>query len=389
MQYEPSGVAHGSAGSIARRTLGMACGICIALICGQADAQSWRYNGYFLPGEALVRRRLAGEWLELESKSFRRLVRDLGRDEFRERQRRDHLENQIEGAIRWSQGGSSSTDRLAARQVMLSVQQSPELREIMQTAVQDLPASHFVAKERSTEILGPDGALPALPPALTVHVDDHSSWAESFRRFASTWTEVAAELRQQVQPAHDELTLLRNRFRDVRHHGEAILVKAAPMQRACGRTYLLSVEKLVLMAEMPVHQSPIARTETTPDFAGGTVADLLQYLDRNEMSLRYGSAAQLAVASVFNELVAPLEYQLAQTESRIEHYKAQNPAHNSVLRSRLLGPGYFDNYHHGLNSPAYGGTLPPTHATAVRPADGVVEAGRMDGMRVSMLPGKN
>ncbi len=50
-----------------------------------------------LPGNLLVRARLADEWLEAEGKSFRRLSRDLGRDEYRQRAIVSELEESIQG----------------------------------------------------------------------------------------------------------------------------------------------------------------------------------------------------------------------------------------------------------------------------------------------------
>ncbi len=262
------------------------------------------------------------------------------------------------------------------RKVLLNVEQTPEMADVLRTAIPELPVSHFDQPQLPGITLGPDGRLPNRPPILEVGADDGSFWSQAHSQFDRNWQPVIRKLQDGNQPSLNELRLLRQQLGALELAAGERLAGASGISRSLGQEYVASLRQLVLMAEMPVDQSPLARKFTMTGFPGGTVADLLAYCFRNKLSLEYGSTAQLAVASAVRELTASMEYQLARAEERIEAYKAQNPAHNAVLRARLLGVQEINGITGGLNSPAYGRPSPAAERPQIPQAARKQQAGR-------------
>src|SRR4029077_15629947 len=70
-------------------------------------------------------------------------------------------------------------------------------------------------------------------------------------------------------------------------------------------------------------------------FPGGTVKDLTQYIVDNNLSLRYGSDAQMALCEFGRDIMRALENRIASSDGKIEHLKAQTPSHDAALKATI------------------------------------------------------
>jgi hypothetical protein len=97
-------------------------------------------------------------------------------------------------------------------------------------------------------------------------------------------------------------------------------------------------------------------------FEGGDVGELVQYCRQNNLSLRYGSRAQLIVAELTRDLVREADERIAALSERIEHYKAQNVAHTDLIGKLLVCAahchGCHDCCHHGYGYCGHAPVMP-------------------------------
>ena len=91
---------------------------------------------------------------------------------------------------------------------------------------------------------------------------------------------------------------------------------------------------------LQMHVPALAADDFVPapvsSFVGGDVSQLVEFCRRNNLSVCFGSRAQLVLAELARDLIHKADEQVAELNDRIELYKAQNIAHTDLIGKLML-----------------------------------------------------
>jgi hypothetical protein len=204
-------------------------------------------------------------------------------------------------------------------------------------------------------VISAAGDLDAPPPSLVekkASVDGDAL----FRRVRNDWLAVAADIKANREPSTERLASIWSACDD----WEKFFIQPEDNPTPAATSYVDNLRRLSAAIASPGERGDVAAFLENGGhaFAGGTYADLMFHVLKYRLSPRAGTPGSLAVAELTQAMVDRAKVEIAERDTKLEELKRQNPAHNAVLRERMV-PRYFTDkssvgVHAGLNSPAYG-----------------------------------
>ena len=295
---------------------------------------------------------LRRQWLMLEGRSFARLAGEIDRDMMQAVEVRTDLRTARVDAPRFVNGNESADKRAAFVKLFQQVAHRPDVRDRLQQRVNTFPADNFEHHMYLRFVL-PNGELVEPPKSLTEQSKEGEGHA-IFRDFRALWAATASELRADGSVPAERIDTMRRllaRWESVRGGIDDLPSPASAnyLERAA-----LLVEAIADAEQRP-ELVDFLREQGYP-FRGGTIGELVAHVLGHSLVVRPGSGAHVALAQLTDALVEAADDEIAVLQARIETLKAQSPAHNAVLRQRMLGAmGQLSGSSGGLDSPAFTG----------------------------------
>lgn len=298
----------------------------------QAQYRAGQYSDQYF-----YQTRLETKWLERESNAFGRLDFGLKRDEYRARQKKTRLEGQRHQLLNFVNGLSRPWTQAHFRRSIHQLEQTPGIAQLLQCRLPALDANEFEPNGIAFQVLQADGRL-TRPPVVLLAGADGGRISRCAQAFGNAWLTAAQHLAATGFVRHEQLRRLHEALEKWRRDAEADLASASWSQRYLAKKYLMACQRLLVMADDPKCRPSLETylSEGGFGFPGGTVAELVEHVLAHHLSLLYGGRAQLTLGELAHDMLRDLDDQIAVLEDRIEHYKAQNPAHNAAMRQRAL-----------------------------------------------------
>jgi hypothetical protein len=274
--------------------------------------------------------------MELQLKAFKQFESMRNRNLQRERRKHDILSDRHRSATMFFNGRNSPVTRAAFNAAIEQSELSPGSAEVFQTSVPPLGADQFATTGLFADILRPDGMLRQAPPVLVggsrnrpldaARVELEERWGQTLRLIGSE-SVISGDDVAMVQVSLDRWERL----------AANKLARSNLLARVLGQKYLASVRSLIRTVENPAHRQKLQSycSGSGPAFEGGTVADLVRHVERNNLSVRTGSRAQLILSELGHDTLRDLNAQCELADQRAEYFTVQNA--QSRLDASLYG----------------------------------------------------
>jgi hypothetical protein len=311
------------------------------------------------------RTRLENQWVETEVKSLARYYFQLSRDEREARAKKAGLAAQRATLVRGVNGGSRGTSPLGSlRRSLAEVPHDEQLQTALRQEVSASQDADFVAPGTTLfRLVQADGTL-SDPPAILLTDETSAASARAMTAFSGAWEEAAAALRSDKPITRRHIGGLTVAFASYKAAARELMADSRLLgARSSAQEYVASMQVLVdVLSDHRRCQRLKAYLKTGGfRFEGGTVADLVQWMDRNEVVPVYGSEPQLALASLTEQLVTRLDARINVLDEEIKSLKSQSPKHDAATKQRLANPWGAGGVMGGIG-PAIGNDLAPLNA---------------------------
>lgn len=293
-------------------------------------------------------------WVRAEGDSFARLASDLLDDIESNRQRRDKLKEAYETAARYTQAGLVLPGyRAKFVDLVMMTAFREEARERMRKEIGPIAAGDFVG-HKLFDVVTARGDLDP-PPDSLVHMAGKVNVIGLFDRVRGDWVAVSADLLAGRPPSEERLASITSACDD----WERTALKPTELPSPAARVYVENLRRLAAAAGSPGERVEVAGFLRNGGhaFKGGTFGDLLFHVLQHKLYPKAGTPGSLAVAELTQAMTELAKVEIAELDEKLELLKRQSPAHNAVLRERMV-PRYFADessvgVNAGLNSPAY------------------------------------
>ena len=249
----------------------------------------------------------------------------LREDERKAREQRSRLVRQRGELVKFLNGCSTPLSAAAFRRAQMSLEQTPEMVRLLQSPVPPLDVSEFgFCSTRLWGLVCRDGRLAPPPgPLADPKLDEKLTDARS--HFEDCWADLATDLMDGGLPLPSQIAALASSLARWRAAFEAAAKDWSPYAVARCRTHLKALERRVsgLKDQHTLDELRDYLQASQDGFPGGTVAELLKFVEGNRLQLRYGSRPQLVLSELGRDLLQQLDRQIAALDGTVEHYKAQ------------------------------------------------------------------
>lgn len=302
----------------------------------------------------------ARRWVRAEQRSFYRLERGLHKDERDARRERARLERLSKGARAFADGSGHSAHRREFALLLQHTAETPGVRPVLEETVSPLPADAFVPPPLFSALRDDGGLRPPLDSGLSALVRDRSD--ALYRTFSGEWRKLSQAVKQGDPVAERDIAALRETLGEWRQTVEPAAGRLRGSKRTALRAYFARIEQMLDEMEQSAAESEPAAFLQTGGFRfdGGTVAELVHHVLGHQLSIRRGGAAQTLFVGLVARMTGKAYRDIAVHEDRIEHYKAQSPAHNAALKERLIRGGFWGFWWPGAAYGSYPGAYPST-----------------------------
>ena len=276
--------------------------------------------------------RMENGWMARELLEFHKLQNVLSQLLSESRQRKAAFETQRGELMKFLNGQTTALSHAKFRKSIQQLEQTPEIKELLLQHVSEIPASDFSRPFEQFTALNRDGSLTKAP-----HVRGENKTVSIHpAKFEDCWREAVESVIAGRSMTSDQLDGLHVTWQRAR--SSAVSAAATRADEVRVGMYFNSLKRLIDALNDP-RQTKQLRDYLDPEafaYAGGTVANLIQHIAENRLSVRYGSPAQLALSELGHDLMRDLDGQIASLTTRVEELKAQNPAHNAALKQRVI-----------------------------------------------------
>jgi len=292
-------------------------------------------------------------WYRAEGTSFARLSSDIRNDTETYHERREKLREACETAARYSQVGIAlPAYRAKFADLVMMTAFRDEVRERMKQEIGPVAAADFAGHELFG-LIDSAGEIEPPPPSLLAKTGNVDGSA-LFRKVREDWSVLRGDLTAGREPSEERLASIWSACDDWE---KSVLADELPTPAAVN--YVDNLRRLAAATASPGERDETAAflKEGGHAFAGGTYGGLLFHVLKHRLSPKAGTPGSLAIAELTQEMVDRANVEIAELDVKLETLKRQNPAHNAVLRERMV-PRYFADkssvgVNAGLNSPAY------------------------------------
>jgi hypothetical protein len=293
---------------------------------------------------------LENKWIDTEVRALWRFYFQLSRDERESRHSRDRLRSQRAELLRFaSRSGPSHLGVACLTTCLADVPLDAELREALQKELPACQPDDFAAPgTKLFQLVMADGRLSDPPSLLRTGGPDAEATA-AMADFQQHWKEVCRCLGYGRPVPEKHLSELADALARHTAASSSILAKAkSPTAKYRARDYVSSMQLLVDVLNDPRRCARLERYLKTGGFRfhGGTVGELVRWMDENEVAPVFGSRPQMAVASLAEEFAKRIDARLAAVEAEIKSLKDQSPSREAATKERLvneqrflMGPG--------------------------------------------------
>lgn len=304
--------------------------------------------------ERMEETRMKGLWYRAEGRSFARLSSDILDDTETFRARRDKLREASETAARFTQAGVAlPMYRARFADLVMMTAFRDDVRERMRREIGPIAPADFVG-HKLFDVVSANGDLDAPPPSLIAKRGNIDGEA-LFRRVREDWLAVAASVEAGREPSEERLASIWSACDD----WEEAFLRQEENPSPAATNYVDNLRRLAAAAASPSERADMAAflKDGGHAFEGGTYGDLMFHVLKHRLYPRAGTPGSLAVAELVQAMTDRANVEIAELDTKLEQLKRQNPAHNAVLRERMV-PRYFADkssvgVNAGLNSPAY------------------------------------
>lgn len=270
--------------------------------------------------------------MALELRELRRFIFQLRGDERLVRRAKAHLTSQRGELLQFMNGKHTALSAAKTRACMQQLGQSAALAELLRRPVSSVRGDEFVPTSVISAVLMADGSLVG-PPTVLLRSDRKHPLAKARTAFEACWASARAELvagRSVDFERHEALVEALARWQDAAKE----VAGTASVQKLQARRYFEALACLTNSLTIQSREKIVRSYLQTSgfEFTGGVLADLVRHVLENELSVRYGSEPQLAIAGLGRELVAQIDSSIASLDELVEVFKGQNPARKSAPR---------------------------------------------------------